>query len=145
MYEISKLRQRRQYAERRCEMTGKMLPACLILRSRAQGTKDFQSMKTIGPNIAYKSYAYLTCFYQGGNIYRYVPKKDIGRVGQLTESYRIFCQNMQQVRELNRRIVELLDQIGEVQMEEVKKYAQPSRFAYGERRIKRNGKKERTK
>jgi len=108
MHEISKLRQQRQYVERRCEMVGKMLPACLILRSRAQGTKDFQSMKTIGSHLSYKSYAYLTCFYQGRNIYRYIPKKDIGKVGQLTESYRIFCQSMQQVREFNRRLVHCL-------------------------------------
>ena len=137
MHEISKLRQQRQYVERRCEMAGKMLPACLILRLRAQGTKDFQSMKTIGSNIAYKSYAYLTCFYQGRNIYRYIPKKDIGKVGQLTESYRIFCQSMQQVREFNRRIVELLDKIGEIQQEEIKDYV--------EKRVKRISGKKRTK
>jgi hypothetical protein len=137
MHEISKLRQQRQYVERRCEMVGKMLPACLILRSRAQGTKEFQSIKAIGPNIAYKSYGYLTSFYQGRNIYRYIPKKDIGKVGQLTESYRTFCQNMQQARELNRRIVGLLDKIGEIQMEEIKDYVKP--------RTKRTGNKKRGK
>jgi hypothetical protein len=137
MHEISKLRQQRQYVEKRCEMVGKMLPACLILRSRVQGTKDFQSMKTIGSHLSYKSYAYLTCFYQGRNIYRYIPKKDIGGVGQLTESYRIFCQSMQQVREYNRRIVELLDKIGEIQMKEIKDYVKP--------RTKRISRKKRTK
>jgi hypothetical protein len=114
-------------------MIAKMLPACLILRSRAKGTRDFQTMEAIGSNIEYKSYAYLTCFYQGRNIYRYIPKKDIGKVGQLTESYRIFCQNMQQVREYNRRIVELLDKIGEIQMEEIRNYVKT--------RTKRIGKK----
>ena len=137
MHEISKLRQRRQYAERRCEMTGKMLPACLILRPRAKGTKDFQSMKTLGRHQSYKSYAYLTCFYKGRNICRYIPKKDIGKVGQLTESYRIFCQNMKLIREFNRSIVERLDRIGEIQTEEIRNHVKT--------RTNRITKKERTK
>ena len=136
MHEISKLRQHRQYAERRCELTGKMLPACLILRSRAKGTRDFQSIKTMGSNIGYKSYAYLTCFYRGRNIYRYVPKNEIDKVEKLTSAYRIFCQSMQQVREFNRRIVELLDKAGEIQTEEIENYVKT--------RTKRIGKKKRT-
>ena len=137
MYEISKLRQRRQYAERRCEMIGQMLSACLIFRARVKGDRVLQSIKTIDSNMGYKSYGYLTCFYQGRNIYRYIPKKDIGKIGQLTESYRIFCQSMQQIREFNRRIVGLLDKIGEIQMEEIKNYAKP--------RTKRTGNKKRGK
>ncbi|MEW6556401.1 MAG: hypothetical protein AB1349_03500 [Elusimicrobiota bacterium] len=121
MNEISKLRQRRQYAERRCEMTGRMLPACLIFRARVKGQKVLQSIKTISPNVEYKDYGYLTCFYKGRNIYKYVPQNEIENVKKLTEAYRLFCQNIQQVRELNKRIVELLDQIGEIQMEEIKK------------------------
>lgn len=144
MHEISKLRQQRQYAERRSEMTGKMLPACLIFRSRIKGKRDFQPIKTISSNIEYKSYAYLTCFYRGKNIYRYISKNEIDQVKRLTEAYRIFCQNMQEVRQLNRRIVELLDKIGEIQQEEIKNYVQPSRFACGERRTKRIRKKKRT-
>ena len=136
MHEISKLRQKRQQAEKRCELTGKMLSACLILRPRVKGTRDFQSMKTIGTHLDYKSYAYLTCFYRGRNICRYIPKRDTGKVGQLTESYRIFCQSMQQVREFNRRLVELLDKIGAIQTEEIKDYVKP--------RTERIGKKKRT-
>lgn len=131
MHEISKLRQQRQHAERRCEMTGKMLPACLIFRSRIKGKREIQPIKTIGSNIEYKNYAYLTCFYRGRNIYRYIPKDEIDNVAKLTESYRIFCQNMQQVRQLNRRIVELLDKTGKTQ--EVKNHVKS--------RVERIGKK----
>jgi hypothetical protein len=137
VHEISKLRQQRQYAERRSEMTGKMLSACLIFRARLKGKRDLQSIKTIGSNIEYKSYGYLTCFYRGRNLYRYIPKNEIDKVAKLTESYRIFCQNMQQVRQLNRRMVELLDKIGELQQEEVKNYV--------ETRTKRIGKEKRGK
>jgi len=137
MHEISKLRQQRQYAERRCEMTGKMLPACLILRPRAKGTRDFQSIKAMSSDMEYKSYAYLTCFYRGRNIYRYIPQNEVDNVERLTSAYRIFCQSMQRVREFNRRIVELLVKIGEIQMEEIKNYVKP--------RTERIGKKKRTR
>ncbi|MEW6609634.1 MAG: hypothetical protein AB1414_19675 [bacterium] len=137
MDKISKLRQRRQYVERRCEMTGKMLPACLIFRARVKGERELQSIKTISSNIEYKGYGYLSCFYKGRNIYKYVPRDEIENVGRLTESYRIFYQNMKEVRGLNRRIVELLDKIGEIQTEGVKNYVKP--------RTKRVGKKKRTK
>ncbi len=139
MYEISKLRQSRQYAERRCEMTGKMLPACLIFRARLKGQRELQSIKTVGSTVEYKSYGYLTCFYRGRNIYRYIPQDEIEKVGKLTEAYRIFCQSIQQVREINRRIVNLLDKIGEIQTFSggIKKYVKG--------RTKRNGKKSRTK
>jgi len=140
MHEISKLRQQRQHAERRCEMTGKMLPACLIFRSRIKGKRNFQPTKTIGSNIKYKNYAYLTCFYRGRNTYRYISKNEIDKVGRLTEAYRIFCQSMQQVRALNRRVVELLDKIGKLKQEEVKNYAQTHK-----RTNRRDGKKKRTK
>ena len=125
MHEISKLRQGRQYAERRCEMTGKLLPACLILRPRAKGRRDFQAIKAMSSDMEYRSYAYLTCFYRGRNIYRYIPRSEVDKVEKLTSAYRIFCQNMQQVREYNRRIVELLDKIGEIQTEEIKDYVKP--------------------
>lgn len=137
MHEISRLRQRRQYLERKCEMTGKMLPACLIFRARIKGERGLQSIKTISPTVEYKSYGYLTCFYKGRNIYKYVPKNKIENIRKLTEAYRLFCQNMKQVRECNRRIVELLDKIGKIQIEEVKNYVKTT--------IKRNGKKKRTK
>jgi len=136
MHEISRLRQQRQYVERRCEMTGKLLPACLILRPRAKGRRDFQSIKTMSSDIEYKSYTYLTCFYRGRNIYRYIPKNEVAQVEKLTSAYRIFCQNMQQIREYNRRIVELLDKIGEIQTEEIENYVKT--------RTKRIGKKKRT-
>ena len=138
MHEISRIRQQRQYAERRCEMTGKMLPACLIFRPIVKGTRVFQSMKTISSETEYKSYAYLTCYWQGRNIYKYIAKREIEGIAKLTEQYRIYCQNMQQVRELNKRIVELLDKIGEIQTEEMKKYVKTT----GTKRI---GKKKRTK
>ncbi len=118
-------------------MIGKMLGACLIFRARLKGKRDIQSMKTISSNTEYKSYAYLTCFYRGKNIYKYISKHRIREVERLTESYRLFCQNMKQVRELNRRIVELLDKIGEIQTEEIKNYVKS--------RTKSTGNKKRTK
>ncbi len=86
-----------------------------------------------------QGYGYLTCFYKGRNIYKYVPQNEIDKVRKLTEAYRLFCQNMKEVREVNRRIVELLDEIGEIQisLEETKRYV--------ESRTKRNGKQRRTK
>jgi hypothetical protein len=137
MHEISKLRQQRQYAERRCATTGKMLPACLIFRARIKGKRDLQSIKTIDSTMEYKSYGYLTCFYRGKNIYRYISRDEIEKIKKSTSAYRIFCQNMQQVREYNSRIVELLDKIGEIQMEEVKNYVKA--------RTKRVRKKKRAK
>ncbi|MCG2692926.1 hypothetical protein L6279_02335 [Candidatus Parcubacteria bacterium] len=122
MKTISKLRQKRHYAERRCETAGKMLPACLIFRVRTKGTRDFQARRTITANLDYKNYAYLTCYQNGKNWYRYVRKQDIREIGKLTESYRIFCQSIKEVRSLNKRIVELLDKIAGIQTEDVKNY-----------------------
>ncbi|MEW6556945.1 MAG: hypothetical protein AB1349_06280 [Elusimicrobiota bacterium] len=59
MNEISKLRQRRQYAERRCEMTGRMLPACLIFRARIKGQSSLKSVKAMDSTVEYKSYGIL--------------------------------------------------------------------------------------
>ena len=126
---VSKLSQRRYYLEKGIENIPKMLSACLILRYRETGTRDFQSIERRSKSPSGKSYAYLTCFYRGRNIYRYVPKNEIDKVEKLTSAYRIFCQSMQQVREFNRRLVELLDKIGEIQQEEIKDYV--------EKRVKR--------
>jgi len=122
MKTISRMRQKRYYAERRCETIGKMLPACLIFRVRAKGTRDFQARETITANLDYKSYAYLTCYYRGKNWYKYVRKQEMPEIGKLTERYRIFCRGRAEIRSLNKRILEMLDRIGEIQKEEVKKY-----------------------
>ena len=107
------------------------------IRSRIKGKRKFQPLKTIDTNLEYKNYGYLTCFYKGRNIYKYIPKNEIEEIGKLTETYRLFCQNMQQVREINRRIVKLLDKIGEIQTEEIKNYVKT--------RTKRISKKDRAK
>ena len=54
--------------------------------------------------------------------HKYIGKRDIDKVSPLTETYRKFCWRMKEVRYLNRRIVELLDKIGEKQKEEVRDY-----------------------
>jgi len=137
---ISQLRQQRHYAERRCEAIGKMLPACLILRARTKGTRDFQSMKTITADVEYKNYAYLTCYYSGRNWYRYVRKQKLDEIEKLTENYRVFCESISAVRSLNKRIVELLDKIGQMQQEVIEKYVTGTKKI-----IRRNNSKKRTK
>lgn len=134
---LSKLRQNRYYLEKQIEQTPRVLPACLILRYRATGTRDFQSIKEKSKLPGGRSYAYLT--YLGGGItrHRYIPKNKIGEVAKLTEPYRVFSEKMKEVRSLNRRIVALLDKIGEIQTEEVKNYVS--------KRVKGIGKKKRTK
>ncbi len=134
---VSKLSQRRYYLEKGIENIPKMLSACLILRYRKTGTRDFQSIEKRGKSPSGKSYAYLTYLEGGVTRHRYISKNEIDKIARLTEPYRIFCEKMAHIRALNRRIVELLDQIGEIQMEEVKNYVS--------KRVKRNGKKKRTK
>ncbi len=121
---LSKLRQRRYYLERKIEQTPKMLSACLILRYRVRGRRDFQSMKGIKEKPFGRSYAYLTYLEGGITKHRYVPKEEVGKIAKLTEPYRIYCENMAQVRSLNRRIVEVLERIGKMQKEEVKNCVQ---------------------
>ncbi len=134
---VGKLSQRRYYLEKGIENIPKMLPACLILRYRARGTKDFQSVKEKSKLPGGKSYAYLTYFEGGLTRHRYISKNEIGEVAKLTEPYRVFCEKIALVRSLNRRIVELLDKIGENQKEEVKNYVS--------KRTERIGKKKGTK
>ena len=134
---LSKLRQKRYYLEKQIEQIPRMLPACLILRYRATGTRDFQTVKREGKLPEGKSYAYLTYLEKEVTRHRYIAKKDIERIAKLTEPYKIFCEKMAEVRSLNRRITELLDKIGEMQQEDVKDYV--------EKRVKRIRVKKRTK
>ena len=130
---VSKLSQRRYYLEKGIENIPKMLPACLILRYRETGTMGFQSIKKRGGSSSGKSYAYLTYLEGGVTRHRYIPKNEIDKIAKLTEPYRIFCEKMAHIRALNKRIVEMLDRIGEMQKEEVKNYVS--------KRVKRIGKK----
>lgn len=139
MRAISQLRQKRHYAERRCEIIGKMLSACLIFRPRVKGARDFQAMKTISADVEYKNYAYLTCYYKGKNWYRYVRKEKQDEIEKLTENYRVFSQSIAEVRNLNKSIVEILEKIGQLQQQEVEKYVTQKII------IKRDSKKKRTK
>ena len=134
---LSKIRQQRYYLEKQIEQTGKMLSACMILRYRARGTRDFQSLKESGKLQDGKSYTYLTYLEKGVTIHKYIRKNEIDNVSKLTDSYRTFCEKIAQVRLLNKRIVELLDEVGKIQTEEVKDYVQPG--------TKRIGKKKRAK
>jgi len=127
---LSKLRQNRCYLEKHIEQVSKMLPACLILRYRRKGTRDFQSIEAGDELTERKSYAYLTYLEAGITRHRYIAKSEIGEVARLTEAYRMFCKRMQSVRGVNNRIVEVLAEIGKIQQEEVKSYVQ--------KRVKRN-------
>ena len=108
---VSKLGQRRYYLERGIENIPKMLPACMILRYRETGTRDFQSMEKRGKMSSGKSYAYLTYLEGGVTKHRYICKNEIDKMAKLTEPYRIYCEKMAQIRALNKRIVELLGRI----------------------------------
>ncbi|MEW6558436.1 MAG: hypothetical protein AB1349_13985 [Elusimicrobiota bacterium] len=121
-YVISKLSQKRYYLEKQIEQTPRILPACLIMRYRARGRRDFQSVKERSKLPGGKSYAYLTYLEGGVTRHRYIPKNKIGEVARLTGSYKVFCEKMKAVRSLNRRIVEQLDKIGKAQKEDVKDY-----------------------
>ena len=134
---VSKLSQRRYYLEKGIENIPKMLPACLILRYRETGTRDFQSIERRSKSPSGKSYAYLTYFEGGVTKHKYISKNEIDKIAKLTEPYRIFCEKMADIRVLNKRILELLDRIGEMQKEEVKNYVA--------KRVKRIGKKKRGK
>jgi len=134
---VSKLSQRRYYLEKGIENIPKMLPACLILRYRATGTRDFQSIKRRSKSPFGKSYAYLTYLEGGVTRHKYIPKKEIDKIAKVTEPYRVFCEKMAHIRALNKRILEVLDRIGEIQKEEVKKYVS--------KRTERSGKKKGTK
>lgn len=134
MRTVSQLRQRRYYAERRCEGIGKMLSACLVFRARTKGVREFRSLKAMKGYAEYKNYAYLTCYYKGRNWYKYIRKEEVEGIKKLTENYRMFSQRIAEVRSLNKRIVELLEEIGQIQAEEVRGYVQG--------RVKGIGKKE---
>lgn len=59
-YLLSKLSQQRGFLEKQNVQLPEMLPACLILRYRARGTRDFQSTREFGKLPQGKTYAYLT-------------------------------------------------------------------------------------
>ncbi len=119
---LSQLRQKRYNSEKQVEQISKMLPACLIMRYRQRSSKKYESIKKIEKGAAVRSYAYLTFLEAGVNRHRYITKEKIGEVARLTQSFLRYSQAMKQIRFLNKRIVELLDKIGKLQTEEIKKY-----------------------
>lgn len=118
-YLMSKLSQQRGFLEKQIVQLPEMLPACLILRYRARGTRDFQSTREFGKLPQGKTYAYLTYLEKGVTKHRYIPKDKMVELAKLTESYRSFCQKMQQLRQLNKRIVELLEKSGKGRQKDV--------------------------
>ena len=129
---LSRLRQKRYFLEKRCEIIGKMLPASMLLRKR---TKEggFEPVEYPGKGIC----AYLTYLDEGVTRHRYVRKDNLKGALLLTGSYRKFSRMMAQVRALNKEVVRVLEEIGETQKEEVTKYVK--------KRAKRNGAKKRAK
>jgi len=132
--QLSKLMQRRSYLEKRCEQVGKMLPACLILRRRIRGG-SFEAAGGVEKGV----FAYLTYLEGGITRHRYVRKVDLEKVLRLTRNYREFCRKMAEIRGLNRGILRLLEEIGEIQSEEV------SRYVKKRARAKRVGRKKQAK
>jgi len=135
-YFLSQLRQQRYYLEKHIEGIPKMLAACLILRYRKRSSREFDSSKNVKRRADVKSYAYLTFLEGGENRHRYVPQEKIGEIAQLTEAYKTYCRTMQQIRQLNKRVVEILNQIADLQTKEVQEYVSTKG-----KRIKRNSTK----
>lgn len=136
---LSKLNQQRYYLEKSCEKIGKMLPVCVIFRWRKRGTRDFQSTKAESKPAKQeegKVYSYMTYLKEGITRHRYIRKEDADKIIPKAGEYQRFCKNMAQIRHLNKRIVELLDKIGEIQMEEVKKHVKEKK------KRRRTGRKE---
>jgi len=129
---LSRLRQKRHMLEKRCERIGEMLPASMILRKR---TKEggFEKVEYPGKGVC----AYLTYLEGGVTRHRYVRKDNLKEAMAVTENYRKFSGMMAEVRSLNREVVRVLEEIGKMQKQEVKKYVK--------KRAGRNGGKKRTK
>ena len=123
---LSKLRQQRYYIEKNCERIREMLPVCLIFRWRKRGTKDFQSTRALSSADVKrregKVYSYITYAEKGITRHRYVRKEDKDEIIHLSGEYDKFIKNMAKIRSLNQRIVSILDEIGTIQMKEVKEY-----------------------
>lgn len=139
-YLVSQLRQKRYYVEQRVAHIAAMLPACLILRYRQRHKRSYESIQDIRKGAITKSYAYLTFMDAGQNRHRYVPKERIGEVAQLTETYKAYSQQMQHIRQLNKRIVDVLEAIARLQTKEVDDYVFSKQT-----RIIRNSASKRTK
>jgi hypothetical protein len=129
---LSRLRQQRYYLEKNCERVGQMLPVCLIFRFRAKGTRDFQSTKVLSPpvvkRIEGKSYCYITYVEKGVTKHRYVRKENLEETMLLSGRYDRFIKNMAKIRSLNQRIVSILNEIGTIQMKEVKEYVKAREY-----------------
>lgn len=122
MQELSRLRQKRFYAERECVSIGKMIPACLIIRGRTKGSRGLQSMEKIDKNVEHSTYAYLMYHAKGKNHSKYIRKERVKEVEVLTDNYRKYYQAMAEVRELNKNITEVLDKICKTQEVMIKEY-----------------------
>ena len=130
---LSRLRQKRYFLEKRCERIGGMLPASMILRKR---TKEggFEKVEYPGKGVC----AYLTYLDGGVTRHKYVRKDNLKETMLLTENYRKFGRMMAAVRSLNGEVVRLLEEIGETQKAEVKKYVKKRvRITVAKKRAKR--------
>jgi hypothetical protein len=131
---LSKLNQQRYYLEKSCEKIGKMLPVCVIFRWRKRGTRDFQSTKAGGKPVKQeegKVYSYMTYLEGGVTRHHYIRKDELDNILPKAEEYRQFSKKLAQIRYLNKRIVEILDEIGKIQMEEVKKHVKEKKKRTG--------------
>lgn len=121
---LSKLRQQRHYLEKSCERAGKLLPVSVILRWRKKGTRDFQPIKKEGKEVEQeegKIYSYMTYLEGGVTRHRYIRKDELDKVLPKAKGYQRFSRDMAKIRYLNRKIVGMLEHIGKIQMEEVKR------------------------
>ena len=133
-YIVSQLRQKRYYLEQKVANVASMLSACMILRYRQKHSRSYESIKKIKKGTEVKSYAYLTFIEAGKTRHLYIPKEKIGETAKLTEAYKTYSWQMKQIRQLNKRIVEELENIARKQTKEVKDYGFKKQS-----RIRRNG------
>jgi len=113
---IQKLRSIRFAIEKRCESIGKMIPASLIMyATRHRRDTSYASAQ----RKPYPRYAHLV-YYDGNKVqHKYVRKNNLDDTILLAGNYRKFLGWMKEIRSLNRRIVELLEKIKELQTQPI--------------------------
>ena len=85
---------------------GRMLPASLI--ARHLGTREQKRDSTA---------CYLSWAERGKTLLRHVAKEEVGRVRLKVRAWREYRRRLRRCRQIARRLVELLDQLGQEQAE----------------------------
>ncbi len=138
-FRLSKMRQQRHYLEKSSERAGAMLPVSVIMRWRKRATRDFQSIKEEGRELKQEEgriYSYMTYLEGGTTRHRYIRKSELDEVLPKAREHQKFSSNMAKIRYLNRKIVGMLESIGKIQMEEVKRNGKEKKRRMGKNESK---------